>query len=45
MIEASTKTAAILGHNFPNSQWYEFSYNNLLKKEKKFLFLTLLINF
>ena len=34
MLEESTKTAAILGHNYPKSEWYKFSYNNLSKKEK-----------
>jgi len=32
MIEESTKTAAILGNNYPQSQWYKFSYNNLKKQ-------------
>ena len=38
MIEESTKTAAILGHNYPNSEWYEFSYNNLIKQDKESIF-------
>ena len=42
MIEESTKTASILGHNFPNSEWYKFSYNNLVKQEKKSIFSKIL---
>ena len=38
MIEEATKTAAILGHNYPKSEWYELSYNNLTPKEKESLF-------
>ncbi len=34
MIEDSKKTAAILGYNYPNSEWYELSYKNLTKKEE-----------
>jgi len=38
MIEESTKTAAILGHNYPESEWYKFSYNNLSNKDEGSLF-------
>ena len=38
MIEESTKTAAILGHNYPESEWYSFSYQNLIKKEEESIF-------
>ncbi len=38
MIEESTDTAAILGHNYPKSKWYKFSYENLTKKEKESIF-------
>ena len=38
MIEESTKTAAILGHNYPNSEWYKYSYENLTKKTKDSIF-------
>ncbi len=31
MFEESTKTASLLGHNYPNSKWYRYSYN-LIKK-------------
>ncbi len=34
MIEESSKTASILGHNYPKSEWYKFSYYNLTKKNK-----------
>jgi len=27
MIEESYNTAALLGHNYPDSKWYEYSYN------------------
>ncbi len=39
MFEESYNTTAVLGHNYPQSKWYEFSYN-LVKKidnEKSFL--------
>jgi len=31
MLEESKKTASVLGHNYPNSKWYSYSYN-LIKK-------------
>jgi len=34
MIDESKKTAAILGHNYPKSEWYKFSYDNLSKQQK-----------
>lgn len=39
MIEDSSKTAAILGYNYPNSEWYEISYKNLIKTEESSVFL------
>ena len=27
MIEESIQTASVLGHNYPNSIWYTYSYN------------------
>ncbi len=38
MIEDSKKTAAILGHNYPDSKWYKYSYQNLNQETKKNLF-------
>jgi len=38
MLEESRETAAILGHNFPKSEWYEYSYNNLSNKDKGSIF-------
>jgi outer membrane protein assembly factor BamD len=38
MIDESTKIAAILGHNYPESQWYQYSYNNLTKKQEGSIF-------
>ena len=35
MIEDSKKTAAVLGYNYPKSDWYKYSYKNLIKKNKK----------
>ena len=35
MIEDAKKTAAILGYNYPKSEWYQYSYKNLTKKNKK----------
>ena len=37
MLDEATKHAAILGHNFPKSVWYEYSYNNLSKNNDTFL--------
>ena len=33
MIDESTKTAAILGHNYPDSEWYRHIYKNLTKQD------------
>jgi outer membrane protein assembly factor BamD len=30
MVEQARKTAAVLGHNYPGSPWYEDSYNDLI---------------
>ena len=38
MLDESVKTAAILGHNYPNSEWYEFSFYNLNKKDEDSIF-------
>ncbi len=38
MIDESTKTAAILAHNYPKSEWYKYIYNHFNKKEKKSIF-------
>ncbi len=38
MIEESKKTAAILGHNYPDSEWYEYIYNNLTNQKKETIF-------
>ncbi len=38
MIEESTKMARILAYNYPDSEWYKFSYNNLTKDNKKSIF-------
>ena len=35
LIEESTKTASILGHNYPDSKWYKYSYNLINKTEKQ----------
>ncbi|MEM8800433.1 MAG: outer membrane protein assembly factor BamD [Pseudomonadota bacterium] len=32
VIAEAKKTAAVLGHNFPESRWYEYSYNLLRRK-------------
>lgn len=34
MVEEASNTAAILGYNFPDSEWYLFGYNNLLPENK-----------
>ena len=38
MIEESTNTAAILGYNYPKSDWYMYSYNNLINQNDSSLF-------
>ena len=38
MIEDSRKTAAILGHNYPDSEWYNYIYKNLTKQKKDSIF-------
>ena len=38
MIEDAKKTAAILGYNYPKSEWYQSSYQELVKQNKKSLF-------
>ena len=47
MLEDAKKTASIIGHNYPKSKWYEYSYylvtNN--KKEKDLKFLQKISNF
>tara|TARA_B100001287_G_scaffold261136_1_gene249865 strand:- start:93 stop:893 length:801 start_codon:yes stop_codon:yes gene_type:complete len=35
MNEESIKVASVLGHNYPNSKWYEYSYNLIKDIEKK----------
>ena len=29
MFEEATNTAAVIGYNYPDSKWYEYSYNIL----------------
>jgi len=38
MIEEAKNTAAILGYNYPKSEWYLLSYKNLIPRDKKSLF-------
>ena len=43
MINEAKKTASVLGYNYPNSKWYEYSYQIVVEKqsnetEKKSLF-------
>ena len=45
MIDESTKTAAILGHNYPKSDWYKLIYKNLKTKDKNSLFSNTFGNF
>ena len=35
MIEDAEKTAATLGYNYPNSKWYEYSFNIVGEKKDK----------
>jgi len=34
MIEDANKTAALLGYNYPESEWYEYSYKLLVPEDK-----------
>ena len=38
LVKDSKKTAAILGHNYPNSEWYKYIYNELTNKNKGTIF-------
>ncbi len=38
MVDEARKAAAILGHNYPKSDWYELSYENIMAKEEKSIF-------
>ena len=33
MTEEAIQTAAVLGHNYPNSKWYRYSYNLINENE------------
>ena len=35
MIEEAKKHAAVLGYNYPESQWYKYSYNLINNKKEK----------
>ena len=35
MFDESAKTAAVLGHNYPNSKWYNYSYNLIKNIDNK----------
>ena len=35
MIEEGTKTASTLGYNYPDSNWYKYSYNLIKKNDQK----------
>ena len=45
MIEESTKTASVLGHNYPNSDWYRYSYNLIKKIDEKQSFVKKITSF
>ena len=45
MYEESYKTAALLGHNYPESKWYEYSYNLVEQIDGKETFLKKIRNF
>jgi len=38
MVEDSRKTAAILGHNYPDSEWYNYIYEDLTTQNKDSIF-------
>ena len=35
MLDESTKTAAVIGHNYPNSKWYNYSYDLIKNIDNK----------
>ncbi len=35
MIEEASKTASVLGYNYPDSKWYKYSYNLIKEKNSK----------
>ena len=39
MKEEAINTAAVIGYNYPESEWYEHSYNLLREKEENLKFL------
>ena len=38
MVEDSRKTAAIIGYNYPDSEWYRYIYEKITKENKSSLF-------
>ncbi len=38
LVDESRKTTAILGYNYPQSEWYEFGFDNLSQKKKDSIF-------
>ena len=45
MIDESKKTASVLGYNYPDSKWYNYSYNLINKKKNKESIYSKIINF
>ena len=45
MLEESTRIASVLGHNYPDSKWYKYSYNLIKKVEDKDSFYKKVKNF
>ena len=45
MYEDSYRTAALLGHNYPNSKWYKLSYNLVEQVDGEETFLKKIRNF
>ena len=43
-LEEAAITASILGHNYPNSEWYEYSFNLIKKIDEKESFLKKITN-
>ena len=44
MIEDANKTAALLGYNYPESEWYEYSYKLLVPEAEKKSLLSKFLN-
>ena len=45
MVEEASKTAAIIGYNYPESEWYLFGYKNLVPENTQNIFTNKIIKY